>query len=152
MITFTVGFTGTRSGMTAAQRETVDQFLLHLLDKRPPGKILAVHGDCEGADTNFHEACFAFRELYTRERLIIRIRPCSHSSRAWNKGADEVMPVKPPLDRNVDIAQDCSVLIATPPTFEEIRRSGTWHTIRQARKLGKPMCIVWPDGTFTREG
>ena len=59
--------------------------------------------------------------------------------------------IKPPLDRNRDIVDACDVLIATPKDFVEELRSGTWATVRYARKQRKPLVIVWPNGETTTE-
>jgi len=34
---------------------------------------------------------------------------------------------------------------------EEWRGSGTWATIRYARKVGKPVTIIYPDGEIQEE-
>lgn len=135
-----VGFTGTRSGMTSHQKAVVEK----LIDLFGPN--LVVHGDCEGADTDFHHIC-----MDKLGGAKIRIRPCNHHSRAWNKGAVEVMAVKSPLLRNIDIVNDAKIVIATPPTNEELKRSGTWHTCREARKQSVGLIIVWPDGSLKLE-
>lgn len=132
-----LGFTGTRSGMTAQQKSAVTEIV------KMKSPIFVVHGDCEGADTDFHNICLPL--------FPIRIRPCNHKSRAWNEGASDMREVKGPLERNKDIVRDATLLIATPPTHEEIKRSGTWHTIRYARKTNVPRVIVWPDGSLTIE-
>lgn len=46
---------------------------------------------------------------------------------------------------------DRSDLIVGAPRCAEYLRSGTWMTIRMARKKGIPRILVWPDGTVTRE-
>jgi len=46
-----------------------------------------------------------------------------------------------------DFVNECDVLIAAPGEFVERKRgSGTWGTVRYARKLGRPLVIIWPDG------
>ena len=107
--------------------------------------VCFVHGDCVGADAEAHQLA---RALVSR----IRIRPCDHPSRAWCTGADEVCEVRKPLHRNRDIVNDADVLIACPPTAHELRRSGTWTTIRYARKRSIPIVLLLPDGTVTTEG
>lgn len=134
---YVIGFTGTRNGMTAKQKKVVAEII------KMKSPIFVVHGDCEGADTDFHNICLPL--------FPIRIRPCNHKSRAWNDGASDIMNVKSPLERNKDIVRDSNLLVATPPTSEEIKRSGTWHTIRHARKMNVPRIIVWPDGSLTIE-
>jgi len=142
-----VGFTGTSSGMTEAQERTVERILRRVLPE------WVVHGDCVGADTDFHRLCERLRAEIDG-RFKIRIRPCDHPKRAWNEGFDEIKPVKKPLVRNLDIVADSSdegLVIGTPPTDQEIRRSGTWHTLRRARKVTVPMVVVWPDGSVSWE-
>jgi hypothetical protein len=41
-------------------------------------------------------------------------------------------------------------LIAAPAEPEEQLLSGTWSTVRFARKLGKPVFLILPDGTVNR--
>jgi outer membrane protein insertion porin family len=55
-----------------------------------------------------------------------------------------------PLDRNRAIVDSCDVLIACPKGPEE-QRSGTWATVRYARKQKKRIVIIWPDGEVTEE-
>ena len=53
------------------------------------------------------------------------------------------MPPKPYLKRNEDIVNKCDVLIACPiDKNKEILRSGTWATIRKARKLNKTIYLL----------
>lgn len=35
--------------------------------------------------------------------------------------------------------------------MEEEQKTGTWYTIRYARKQNKQIVIFWPDGTITNE-
>jgi hypothetical protein len=60
------------------------------------------------------------------------------------------MPAKPYLVRNHEIVDDSQVLIAAPKEFTEQLRSGTWATIRYARKIGRTVRIVFPDGSIGR--
>ena len=59
-------------------------------------------------------------------------------------------PAKDYLVRNHDIVDVCDVLVATPGQKEEQIRSGTWATIRYARKIRKQIIIVYPDGLAGR--
>lgn len=132
-----VAFTGTQRGMTAEQ---FDRFCSALtLD------VMAFdwfhHGDCIGADAQAHAAV---RRLTTR----IHVHPCNiPSKRAFCVG-DAASPVAPPLDRNRVMVDLSAALIATPGQMVEELRSGTWSTIRYARKR-IPVHIIWPDGTYT---
>jgi hypothetical protein len=144
MLFRTIGFTGTRNGMTSEQRTVVEKILRRLEPE------WVVHGDCIGADGNFHDIAIRLRS-YSDDKYRIRLRPCDLSARAWCEGGDDVTPVKKPLVRNGDIVADADLQIGTPSTHKEVMRSGTWATIRRARKSGTPLVIVWPDGTVSWE-
>jgi len=53
---------------------------------------------------------------------------------------------KPALKRNHDVVDACDLLIACPHTKKEVLRSGTWATIRYAKKVNKKMIIINPNG------
>lgn len=55
-------------------------------------------------------------------------------------------PCRPPLERNRTIVDECEVLVACP-AGPEVTRSGTWSTIRYARRIGRPVVIIYPDGS-----
>jgi len=100
------------------------------------------HGDCVGSDEQFHN--FAIILNY---RIIVH-PPTAERFRAFCKGG-EVRTPKQYYDRDQDIVDETSLLIATPKTKKEF--GGTWHTINYARSLNKPIIIIYPDGTETRE-
>ena len=50
------------------------------------------------------------------------------------------------LVRNRAIVDAADVMIACPDGPERLR-SGTWATIRYARKVGKDLCVIGPDGS-----
>jgi len=134
----TVGFTGPRGGMTGPQRFGCAE----LLEKFG---IQEVHlGDCVGADDDMYEIAGA------AECYLTGHPPDNDKFRAFRHYHAEREP-KPYLDRNHDIVDESDWMIATPEQFEEQQRSGTWSTVRYARKTGKPLCLVWPDGTKTFE-
>ncbi len=120
--------------MTSPQWETLWRFLL----ERAPGEFH--EGDCIGADA---QAAFLAREVGFR---IICHPPTNESKRAFFP-SDETWPAAPYLDRNKTIVNRSREMIATPGEFEEQLRSGTWSTIRYARKTRKPVSIVFPDGS-----
>jgi len=132
-----VGFTGTRRGMTLAQQKAVAS----LVDKTKPK--LALHGDCVGADADFHQICF--------RKCPIQIYPSNiPKQRAFCAGAERVFSPEDPLMRNRSIVDRADFVIATPGEAYEVLRSGTWSTIRYARKRGKRLYVVFPDGTVER--
>lgn len=124
------GFTGTRKGMSRSQFKEL-AFLFELL--RPS---VFVHGDCLGADAEAHH-------LALNAGIPIHIRPCTlRDQRAFCTGATHLWPVKKPLPRNRDIVRQCDVLIGAPSGTVEELRSGTWSTIRFARKIGRCLTIL----------
>lgn len=140
-----LGFTGTRQGMTRKQMEIVKD----LVKRLDPDKV--VHGDCKGADADFHTLVLNLRGglVSGGTRPFIQIRPSNRNSRAYCEGADLIYPPKEPLDRDMDIARECDHLIATPKGFEEEIRSGTWTTVRYVRKFkNKTIYVVQPDGNI----
>jgi hypothetical protein len=134
-----VGFTGTREGMTPQQKA---EFVIIITELDMEDFH---HGDCTGSDEEAHNWV---KELKDDINIVIH-PPCSKDYRACCKGNLEIKP-KPYLDRNKDIVDACDILIATPQDKEKLR-SGTWSTIRYARKLGKDIYIIYPNGTVKRE-
>lgn len=131
-----VGFTGTRVGMTAAQAERFRKLLLELL----PTEFH--HGDCIGSDAEAHDLTSVYIECH--------IHPCNiPDMRAYKETKPEFMyPEKPPLERNRDIVNATDVLVATPKEPYEVQQSGTWATIRYARKLGRKVYLIQPPGNL----
>jgi hypothetical protein len=130
-----LGFTGTRKGCTAAQLDALEAVLREL---RPAA---AVHGCCVGADEQFH---YLIRALWPECR--IEGQPSTLKGQRAYVGCDSLAPARSPLVRNQAIVAECELLIACPHGYEEEQRSGTWATVRHARKVGRPVKIVWPDG------
>ena len=131
----TVGFTGTRNGMTFEQKETV----LALLGT---GNVLrAIHGDCIGADADFDAIC--------KSLGIPRFqRPCTFENMRAHTDATPLAAPKPPMARNRDIVADADWMIACPPNYKRIHKgSGTWATIGFSEKAGCRIVVVFPDGT-----
>jgi len=138
-----LGFTGTRRGMTAAQRATLADCVSVL-----PAR--AVHGGAVGADEEFD----AFLVRAGMVAQDVDVYPASVDR--WVKWVDAgrtVYAVRPPLARNRFIVRDCDYLIAAPATAEEVRRSGTWATIRYARRpiARRPIVILLPEGGVREE-
>lgn len=132
------GFTGSRRGMTCDQLATMEtQILCHITGWWH-------HGDCVGSDKASHALAIA-------HRLQTCVHPPSDSRlRAWCKG-DIILEPKHYLARNCDIVDSTCRLIAAPATMDEELRSGTWYTVRFARKLGRLIIIVLPDGSVKVE-
>lgn len=136
-----VGFTGTRKGMTEKQKDSFKRLAKQL-------RVLSFHhGDCIGADAEAHDIITATHPPLCR----IYIYPSVFNYlRAYRKGHYIYDPAEP-LKRNRQIVDNTDCLIATPHGFEEEQRSGTWATIRYARRCGKKIAIILPDGAVQKE-
>jgi len=127
------GFTGTQVGMSGNQfKET--RLLLE-------GDWTEFHhGCCDGSD---EEAAFIASQV--RDRVKDGRRIYAHlgdtpnkRSMAALKASDVFIEEKGNLERNQDIVNVCDEMIATPRLPEKSQpRSGTWATIRRARKAKK---------------
>lgn len=124
-----IGFTGTRHGLKQEQKNQI----ISVLDEYD--NIIVSHGDCVGSDTDFHNLCVNYKNTHPNKTITIHIYPPDNSKlRAFNQG-DLLMNVKPYLERNSDIIKNSSIIIACPlDKNKEELRSGTWSTIRKARK------------------
>ncbi len=137
-----VGFTGTREGCTVLQLGFLELILREKLEA--PWSVLH-QGCCVGADA---QAVAIARRLFGGDVMIV-----GHPGN-WGPLVDKdavatshpIRPERPPLDRNRTIVDECEVLVACP-AGPEVTRSGTWSTIRYARRIGKPVVIIYPDGT-----
>ena len=132
-----IGFTGTRFGMSARQAQDFARSMKRLaLDH---GIEAFHHGDCLGADAQAHD--WVLRNL---PKCAVYIHPSSMGNlRAYRRGTYIYMPA-PPLVRNHRIVDQCTFLVAVPHTKDEEVRSGTWATVRYARKVNRPMRVLLP--------
>lgn len=125
------GFTGTQQNMTLAQygvvRDVLTNGALH-------------HGDCIGSDALAHQ-------IGRLNGLWIVGHPPDNDTKRAFCDFDEVRNPLPYIKRDHEIVDESELLIATPGQFIEQLRSGTWATIRYARKIDRPRLIVYPDGT-----
>ena len=139
-----IGFTGTRKGMNNTQKFFIRRFLEEIEDKRPHVELWAHHGDCIGADDEFDT-------LAIQAGFNIHLHPPTETKwRAWRTGTADIVDEELPYrKRNQAIVDAASLLIAAPHRAEDdsaSTRSGTWMTIRMARKAGKPHVIIYPNG------
>jgi acetylornithine deacetylase/succinyl-diaminopimelate desuccinylase-like protein len=101
------------------------------------------HGDCVGADSEAHD-------IAAKSGYPIVIHPPSYNSkRAFCEKISTAQVLSPKwyIDRNHDIVDSSEIVLAAPGESTEQLRSGTWATIRYAKKKGKPLIIVFPDGS-----
>ena len=135
-----IGFTGTSRGMTVDQKGSFTKFIENIADQ-----LEFHHGDCVGADEEAHDI---IKQLGYPDPIIHP--PIKEDKRAFCT-SETIMPAKEYLKRNRDIVDACDVLIATPHEHIEKVRSGTWSTVRYARKRRKKTIIITPDGEIDGE-
>jgi hypothetical protein len=140
-----VGFTGTRGGMSEAQKAAVGLLLNTVLSDDPGSGSEFHHGDCIGADADAH------RIARERGMRIVLHPPSVDKLRAFCD-YDESRDPRPYIERDHVLVDEVELLIATPGGFEEELRSGTWATVRYAIKCERPTIIVYPDGSTSARG
>lgn len=134
-----IGFTGTRHGMSVVQKEEFKK----LVDSKDFQEFH--HGMCEGSDEQAHHMI----DEDTRKIKIIGHPPVFTGSLV-SVPCNILMKPDTYLKRNRNIVDASDVLIATPDTKERMR-SGTWSTVRYARKKEKRIYIIHKNGRVTIE-
>lgn len=104
------------------------------------------HGDCVGADAEFHDICM---EVWPEEGFSLVLHPPENEYKRAFKTApvQTVRPPKPFLDRNRDIVDEADGMLAAPREMAEKLRSGTWATVRYSRKTSTPLIMLWSTPT-----
>lgn len=136
-----VGFTGSKQGVTSAQLHSLRGWLLaNTVDEFH-------HGCCVGADTYANAIAYEYG-------LAVVFHPPIDMSQAsdlrefpgtWRK------PL-PYMARNRAIVDECELLIAMPGMSDEERlRSGTWATVRYARRMRRPVVRLLRMGGWQEE-
>lgn len=139
-----IGFTGSQEGPSHRQMGYLRVLLQGF--QKVFRELEFHHGDCIGADDEAAGVASALgiplimhppdddsRRAFTNKRLV-------HAQIWYPKGY---------LARNHDIVNQTELLIACPKEFLEVVRSGTWATIRYARKKGKKILLLdWFGGVM----
>lgn len=129
-----LGFTGTGLAefLPLHRRALLKRFLSEELYAKRGYRILH-HGDCIGAD----ELCHEFADKCGYE--IVIHPPVKPDKRAFCTPTEgEILEPYEYLTRNHHIVDSCDLLVAMPKVIgQEELRSGTWATVRYARKQGK---------------
>lgn len=115
------------------QRMALQYLVSYMFDQYDNNQLH--HGDCIGADEE------AAMEASDSDWVVIAHPPTDESRRAFSVYTEFFRDPKPFLDRNKDIVDECDLLIAAPKG-PETQRSGTWSTVRYARRIGKPVIIL----------
>jgi len=118
-----LGFTGTREGLNEAQTSWLRAFLF----ENPPDQ--AGHGACMGADIDFHNLV---REVVPSCKIIAW--PSTSNATRRECDADVVHDLMAPKKRDQLIVNFANYFVGCPHTDYEITQSGTWMTLRMARR------------------
>ncbi len=137
-----LGITGTRIGPTKVQRSLMQEILQRA---KGLGYSRLHHGDCIGVDEEADKIAKALGyETICHPALGTR-------HRAHTEGHLVALAPLPPLDRNWRIVEASEVMLAFPQEITEVRRSGTWATVRYARHARVTSMIVSPFGVIRVE-
>ena len=139
-----IGFTGTREGMSWQQQNEIGHLLESHFDWNDELVNQVHHGECIGADSDFHElARLGGWDIW------------GHPSDLATRNADlagftfQFEPSKP-IERNHHIVDQTEFMVGAPKGLEYVR-SGTWSAIRWARKRQRYIFIVYPNGAIQIE-
>jgi hypothetical protein len=134
--------------MTQGQKDTL-AFTLDILYQK--GFRRFRHGDCIGADEQ--AACIAKDVGFY---LICHPGhpkdPNETKYRAFTNFNDEVLESFPFLKRDQHIVDGSGVLVAAPYQDYEVRRSGTWTTVRYARSKGTEVMMIYSGRKYQQRG
>lgn len=135
-----IGFTGSRLGMSPRQLRRLEA----LIGERCPSELH--HGQCIGADAQAHEIAMrlsvpAIIVHPPRDTMLVARLPSGPNSQTQVT----YLPAARALRRNRAIVRAVDLLVAAPASSDETVRSGTWSTIRFARRLpGVSVVILAP--------
>lgn len=127
----TLGFTGTQEGITLKQFDAIARYLAEL----NPDQFR--HGDCIGADETAHYIALSIG-------IPVVIHPPSNPKKRAHCPFADLLSEKPYLDRNRDIVDASQFMLACPKETKEQLYSGTWSTIRYAKKRKVNGRVLFP--------
>lgn len=122
-------------GVTGSRDNRPDRLILKLMKFFSENDVSELHhGDCTGWN---YQAFLVADDFGVK---TVSHPPCKDAFRA-NTNSNVIMPEKPYLNRNKDIVNASTYLIAAPDGPER-KRSGTWSTVRYAKRVGVAG-VVW---------
>ena len=132
-----IGFTGTRHGMSDIQIQEFKNIIQAKNFKE------FHHGMCVGSDKQAHDFIIS-------KKIKTVGHPPKYKKFVADCHCDILMKSYDYLKRNKNIVDETDILIAAPDTKERVR-SGTWSTVRYARKQHKKIYIIHKNGRVTIE-
>jgi hypothetical protein len=138
-----LGFTGSKDRITPIQVDVLYDLMVKLRNK---GFLWMHNGDCITSDQTAGL-------LWSSHKIggMLMLHPPSNPSLRANLVADIVCEPRDYIHRDRHIVLCSELIIATPQTSYEEIRSGTWTTVRYARKQRRKIFIIKPDGTVRKE-
>ena len=134
-----IGFTGSQNGIAPCHVENLEKTIEHVTE-HAIWDLTGHHGDCVGADTQFHDMCLKYGiPVYVYPPIV-------EKKRAFVEFAEHIYPEKKYLERNQDIVKAADFMLACPSSSIEKLRSGTWATVRYAFRQDVPTLLFLPDG------
>ena len=140
---FTIAMTGTSKGHLLTEHQCL-QFKEHLQTLWTQGFTHFRHGDCVGADAMGHQ-------LAVEIGFDVVVHPPDNDRLRAFCQSRSIMPVQSYRERNQAMVNRCDLLLALPNQNQEVNRSGTWMTVRMARRANVPIMIFYPDGRVIKE-
>lgn len=141
-----IGFSGSQHGMNQTQATLVYDLLNSWRYTETLSNLAVInefhHGDCIRADNYAHQIAQHFGyETHIHP-------PIEERKRAFSCDGDKHYIAQDYLVRNHIIVEMTDRLITAPNTCREQLRSGTWATYRYAKKCGKKVYLLLPDGVI----
>lgn len=142
-----IGFSGTRQGMTDAQKKTCRA----LIALSNPGVVSREfhHGAAIGADAEAAEIARSLRLTLWAWRGHNSQGESPDESAAAIAMSHVVKDPDSYFARNRSIVDNSMVLIACPPCFPLPTSGGTSYTVGYAVKRGVPVFVIWPNGEIS---
>lgn len=110
------------------------------------------HGWCIGADDEAAAIAKVAGCTVIAHPGFSKGKPDDTTFRAMNEHYnDAVLPAKEFIARDHDIVDITECLVAAPHGEKELVRSGTWTTVRYARKKNRNIVMVWPHNRMSSE-
>lgn len=133
-------FTGPARVLTKSERDFI-QKTIYELDPKPTA---LVSGGAHGVDTEAWNTFHAHRFLNVPRVVVYPLKKWHNESLVRDSIVlgDRYVPVAGGyMKRNDRLVAEADILVAFPETPRERLRSGTWATVRRARKAGKEVRI-----------
>lgn len=142
-MSYHVGVTGTRSGMTSFQYNNVKAFLSEIVDVEEDCYLH--YGDCIGVDTEVAKLAYVlgYKVICHPPEKTDLVGDFQNNHRKFNP--------KSYFQRNRDIVDCSDKLLVVPYQTERQDNGGTWYTFDYAIKNKANITVVYPDRVETYE-